>query len=173
MNNEIKFALLSAFTFSMWVLIEHFTGLNTIYFEKGEPFRLIAGFIPWIFIFIGIRNRKMNLQGGSITFFEGIRSGLIIALLGAILIAFFLWLYVNFINTRMNELAIAFEHKKMVEAKFTQEQINEQLKGIKQMYNGSFESHLSLAVLFSSTGILIAAVCSLFLRTRKRNSQFQ
>ena len=173
MNNEIKFALLSAFTFSMWVLIEHFTGLNTVYFEKGEPFRLVAGFIPWIFIFLGIRNRKMNLQGGTITFFEGLRAGLIIALFGALLIAFFLWLYVNFIHTEMNELSIAFEHKKMIDAKFTQQQISEQMKGVKQMYNGSVESHLSLAVFFSSTGILIAAVCSLFLRTRKSAAQFQ
>lgn len=109
----------------------------------------------------------MNLQGGTITFFEGLRAGLIIALFGALLIAFFLWLYVNFIHTEMNELSIAFEHKKMIDAKFTQQQISEQMKGVKQMYNGSVESHLSLAVFFSSTGILIAAVCSLFYEQEK------
>jgi hypothetical protein len=166
MNSELKFGIISGITFCLCVLLEFFSGIHNSKMEVAQYTEMIAGFIPWIFIFIGIRYRKTMIQNGKLTFGEGVRAGMIISLISSIIISTFLYLYVNLINTGYNNAKLAFLNAQLVNAKLPPEILKQQMAGNASMYSGSFGSHLSLMVMFASIGIVISAIISLLLRSK-------
>src|SRR5436189_5650371 len=115
MNNEIKYGLYSGLAFSIWVMMEFTTGLHNNHMDVAQYSEMCAMFIPWIFIFTGIRNRKNSLQNGRLSFGEGVRAGLLISLVSSCLIAGFLYVYVNAINTGYSFARLDFIQSKLLE----------------------------------------------------------
>lgn len=166
MNNELKFGLISGLAFCLCVLIEFFTGIHNNKMEVAQYTEMIAGFIPWIFIFIGIRYRKLMVQNGQLTFGEGVRAGMIISLISSIIISTFLYIYVNLINADYNKAKIGFLNIELLKAKMPPEILKQQMDANAAMYSGTFAAHLSLLVYFASIGIIISAVISLLIRSK-------
>ena len=166
MNNELKFGFYAGLAFAAWCMIEFLTGLHNDHFDVAQYTEIAGGLIPWVFIYAGIRYRKYMLQNGQLTFGEGVRTGMIISLISALVISVFLYVYVNMINTNYNTAKIAFLKSELIKAKVPANVFKEQIEGFQSMYSGTINSHFSLMVSFASVGIVISAVVSFILRTK-------
>ena len=166
MNNEINYGLYSGLAFSIYVLIEHVLGFNSSKIEIGQYTQMLAGAIPFIFIFLGIRNRKLNQQN-VLSLTQGVRSGMVISLVSSVLISVFLMLYVRYILPDMASYIQHFQKAKLEAMHATPDQIKMQMDDTAKMYDGSFGSHVSLAAFFTSVGIVVSLICSLILKKKK------
>ncbi len=166
MNNELKFGLYGGLAFAAWCMIEKWSGIHNNKMEIAQYSELVSGLIPLIFIYAGIKTRKREIQQNQLTFGQGVRSGMMISLLSSMLIASFLYLYVNAINTGYNKAKIDFLRSELIKAKVADNVFTQQMNGIEHMYSGSVTAHFSLMVYFASIGIIVSAVISLLLRTK-------
>jgi len=165
MRTEIKFGLITIAVGVIWVITEHVIGLNTTYFEQGEIARTIFAFMPFLFLFSGIRAVKK--QQGKISFLSALRTGSLIALIYSIGFAVWFWLYASFINTDFMQKAVAWENVKLVRKGLSGQALEEAMKENTRMFGGSLFSYFMLSVSFLVMGVIVSAVIALFMRSKK------
>lgn len=97
MKNAIKYGLLIGILSGIWLLIMHFSG---VYTQNDSAQRMswmeyASVIIPFVGLYLGIKNFRDNLNGGKMEFFEGLFEGFLILLVGGLITSFFGVIYIQ------------------------------------------------------------------------------
>ncbi len=163
LKTEIKYGLLTGIGICFWILAEYFLGFHTDKMEAGEYAIYFVVIIPLFTIFFGLREKRDLQYGGKISVGNGLKAGLMISLIAAIIVIIFLMLYLNYINPDYSELGVAYYKKKMMLSNRINLQDARELESIKQMF--SFINQLLFGVIGTvGTGLFISFAVSLYFK---------
>ena len=144
---------------------------NTEDYKIAEIAGYLVMFISMIFVFIGIKHYRDNVNGGLLTFGQGMKVGLLIVLIPSVAFGLFDILYTKVINPGwMDEY-----YSKMVEniKKTTApEKLDSTLKSLemnKELFSNPILEFLLMAVTVFIIGLIVTIISSLTLR-RTRTS---
>ena len=101
MKNAIRFGLLLGIISGIWIMIMHIAGVYERQYPQSDDFsfmEMISIVIPFIALFLGIKNFRDNINGGKMEFFEGIFEGIKIMVVGGFIAAFFATIYISYVN---------------------------------------------------------------------------
>lgn len=160
----IKYGLIATIILVMWSLFEHEFGFNTEKHEIGQYTRIAGAFLFFIFIYLGIRERK-KLQRGQLSFKHGFQTGALIVGVYSVLNACWFAAYSKLINPAFFETVMKFEIEKLQKANASAEQIaarTQELSG-----NGSAASFIFLFAFNCISGLLVVLIFSALLKTKK------
>lgn len=110
---ELRFGLLTGLLISAYILTEFFLGFHTTKLEIGEVSGYFSGFIPLITYYFALKQKQQIDYQGSMTFINGVVSGLLVTVVVGLLLVVFFALYNTVINPEYTELGIVYETAKM------------------------------------------------------------
>lgn len=142
-------------------------------FEKGELFGYLFSIAAYAMIFLGIREYRDKHSGGSITFNQGFRTGILITLIASLFYVAGWMLYFNFIDdTFIEKYTSYFLEKLNASGKTPAEIENEKVSFLKNMEN--YKNPLVMAMYtmleIFPIGLVVTILCS-FLMRRARNQE--
>ena len=162
-KTETKFGLLMGIGICLWVLIEYFLGFHTSKLHIGQYSIYFVTIVPLLTIYLGLKEKRDLQFNGKISLSNGIRSGLMISLIAAIIISFFLIIYFNYINPQYSEIGVAYYKEKILLSNKTLIQQKQELDNINKMF--SFINQLLFGVIGTiCAGLFISFVVSLYLK---------
>ncbi|TZF85926.1 DUF4199 domain-containing protein (plasmid) [Pedobacter sp. BS3] len=99
MRNAILYGLVIGVASGIWLLIMHFAGVFNYSREYGEIhwMEYASLLIPLAGLYFGVQNFRDNENDGTMEFFEGLFEGFKILVVGAVITAFFLVMYFNYV----------------------------------------------------------------------------
>jgi len=104
MKNALKYGLLIGFLTGIWILLMHFMGIYGQH--RGGILNIhwmeyLSVIIPFIGLYLGIKNYRNNVNGGKLEFVEGLMEGFKILLVGFVLYMAVSALYMQFSGSTM------------------------------------------------------------------------
>ena len=152
---EIKWALIFAAIFLLWMTLEKLAGLHDKYLEK-QRFVTTLILIPSIIIYIlAIRNKKRNYYEGNMTYKQGFTSGLMLTAF-VVLLSPINQLITSYIITP-DYFANVIDHT-VKSGMFTQEKAEAQFNIKNYIITGIIGGLV--------TGVIFSAVISLFTKSK-------
>ncbi|HEY4302623.1 MAG TPA: DUF4199 family protein [Candidatus Didemnitutus sp.] len=97
MTPEFRYGLISGAALSLWILAEFLLGLHTVHFQAGEISGYLAGMIPFVCLWLLLRRRQREL-GSLFSVWVGLFSGVICALVSAVVVYAFMVAYDLWLN---------------------------------------------------------------------------
>jgi hypothetical protein len=166
---EIKYGIICGAGISLWIFLEFLLGFHTIRMGIGEYSTYFAVIVPLITTYLGIKEKRDKQYNGTLTLSNGIKTGILISLIAAVIAALFITFYFNYINPGFFEHGIAFHTEKLLVKGKTEKDIQHQLKNIRAAY--SFINQLLFGIIGTLvTGLIISIGFSLILRRNKPSS---
>jgi hypothetical protein len=152
---EIKWGLIFVAMSLIWVALERMVGLHDTYIEQHAIYTNLVA-IPSILIFVlALREKRNKFYGGSMTYTQGLVSGIIISLIVALLSPLTQWLVATVITPEYFTNAIAY-------AVGTGKLNQEQAEGFFNL-----QSYMAQGALGASAmGFLTSAVVTLFIKKK-------
>ncbi len=165
MKIEIKYGLYTALGVCLWKMAEHFLGFSTTRLEIGQFTRVFLILLPIVMIILGIREKRDFDFKGELDFYDGIKCGVLIAVVfGAITAVFFL-VYQTYINPDYVERLVEFERSRMIGDGIAEKDIAAKIDAMKTM--NSFPALVIFQFVGSIvSGLAIAIIGSLILRKK-------
>ena len=165
MKTELKYGVIFAGIVAVYVMAEHFLGINTTRHNIGQYTRLAGVLVPILGIFFGIRAKRRELAG-NLTFGQGVKSGFLIAAIQTTITTFWFWLYGTVINPQFLDTMLEFERSTMIAAGQSASEIAAKAARTRAFF--SFPILQTFQELFGILyGVVFALVFSAFLRKRK------
>ena len=163
MRTELKYGLMFGFAVIAYVMVEHFMGFNTVRHDIGEYTRLGGIVIPLVALFFGIREKRNRDLMGHMTLVQGVKAGVLIALVQTTLTTVFFLLYAEFINPDFLNTVIEYQRAKMAQAGALENEIKAAVDQIRTMYSVPLQPvfQMTIGLLY---GTVFSAIFSLFLR---------
>jgi hypothetical protein len=152
---EIKWGLIFVAMSLIWVALERMVGLHDTYIEQHAIYTNLVA-IPSILIFVlALREKRNKFYGGSMTYTQGLVSGIIISLVVALLSPLTQWLVATVITPDYFSNAIA---NAVNSGRLNQEQAE-------GFFN--LQSYMAQGALGASAmGFLTSAVVALFIKKK-------
>jgi len=162
-KTEIKYGIITGLFICGWQLIEYSLGFHTDKMHIGEYTTYFVIIIPFITLYMGIKEKRDRINGGHISIGHGIRTGLMISLIATIIMAVFLIVYYNLINPDFFEIGIAYQKEKLMVRGRTSEEIALEMGNLKSMF--SFVNRFLFGTLgIVTSGFIISIAVSMFLK---------
>ena len=98
MKIEIKYGVIIGVLLALWNLTEYAFGFHSKHIEIHAIVTNFFIIIPIIFLILGIREKRDKELKGELSYWQGVKTGLLISLVTAVLAVIFLYLYHNYIN---------------------------------------------------------------------------
>ncbi|MEK7630801.1 MAG: DUF4199 domain-containing protein [Patescibacteria group bacterium] len=95
---ELRFGLLAGGLVCLYMLAEFLLGFHTTRLDIGAYSGYGASIIPFIIYFFALRQWKLERGGGFFTMRQGVRSGLLMGMITAVILASFMLAYNTLIN---------------------------------------------------------------------------
>jgi hypothetical protein len=95
---EFKFALLAVLGVIGWTLLAWQLGWHTDHFEHAQHGKKFVAAVFAITIWLAVRHRRDQQQGGRLEFGEGFQTGMMVGAIAAFLSGFFLTFYSRVLN---------------------------------------------------------------------------
>ena len=163
---EIKYGILTGAGICFWILLEFLLGFHSDKMNMGEYSLYFVVIIPLITIYRGIKEKRDSIFNGAISLNGGIKTGLMISLIAAVITAVFIIVYFNFIDPGFFERGIAYHAEKLLKQKETGYEITDKLMDIKAAF--SFVNQLLFGILGTvGIGFIISIIYSFVLRKNK------
>ena len=163
---EIKYGILTGAGISLWIFTEFLLGFHTVKMNLGEHSIYFVVIIPLITTYLGIKEKREKQNKGTISLSGGIKTGLMISLIAAVITALFIIVYFNYINPGFFDHGIAYHKEKLLLKGKTEKEIAGQLKDIKAAF--SFVNQLLFGIIGTvGTGLIISIVLSFILKRNK------
>ena len=123
--------------------------------DQSSPSRYLA-YIPYIAFLLLAQKEYKDQLGGFMTFGEGFMSGFMYSVIGGVVLAIFIYIYLGILSPQVLEQSLASQHDKFVERGMSEDQINS-ANEMGRKYGAIFGA---VAVLFITpiTGAIIALV---------------
>lgn len=165
LKTEIKFGIITGTGLCLWILAEYLLGLHSTRMHIGEYTIYFSVIIPMVTIYLGLKEKRDKRLNGKFSFRSGIKAGLMISLIAAIITTLFLIFYFNYINPQYADIGVAFYKGKIIQSGKTAIQQTEELENIKRMFG--FINQLLFGVIGTiGTGLIISAGVSYFLKKK-------
>ena len=113
MRPELKYGLIGGAAIILWELGEYLMGFHDVRIRWMPLMGLIAIFVPFVVLFFGILEKRKSMPGRFMTLREGIKAGLIMAILMASISGAFFYIYTVAINPNYIENRTEFMRKAM------------------------------------------------------------
>jgi hypothetical protein len=163
---EIKYGVITGAGICLWILLEFLLYAHAVKMNIGLYSVYLIIIIPLITTYLGIKEKRDKQNNGIISFSNGIRSGLMISLIAAVIISIFIIVYSNYIDSGFFEHEIAYREGKLFFKEKTGKEIVEKLKIIKTAFR--FVNRLLFVILWTvATGLIISIVFSFILKKNK------
>jgi hypothetical protein len=166
LRTETKYALLSAATLVVWVMVEHILGFNAEHMDVGQYTQPIIPFIIWVLLFFAIREKKTGL-GGTLTFMQGVRTAFFVSLLYALLQGAWFGIYSNLIHPEYANLSLQFHETQLAQEGKTPQEIQEEMAMSKMIFDGGVRQFGFFIVSTTLINTAVGAIMSLFLKTKQ------
>ncbi|WP_069660057.1 DUF4199 domain-containing protein [Arcticibacter eurypsychrophilus] len=104
MKNAIKYGIIIGLLSGSWIFLLHVIGVygqQTEISDKISWLEYVSVIIPFLGLYLGIKNFRDNYNGGRLEFFEGIFEGFKIMLVGGIIASFCMTVYVQFVAPQL------------------------------------------------------------------------
>lgn len=163
MNTEIKFGLIFGFGICAYILLAHLLGLYTTNIQAGKYADIVITLLPVVVLFLAIWEKRA--RRGSLSLLQGIKTGLLVALVSFPVSTAFLWIYHHFINPNWLNFILAHERDVMTRNGLGTTEIASRLDAIRignsdsAQIIGGFVGTLVL-------GLVLSFVISLILRKK-------
>jgi len=97
MKNAIKFGFIIGILSGIWLLVMHFFGVyeQNLALQKISWMEYASVIIPFLGLYLGIKNFRDNINGGKMEFFEGLFEGFMILGVGGLITSFFGIIYIQ------------------------------------------------------------------------------
>ncbi|MGH9970192.1 MAG: DUF4199 domain-containing protein [Pyrinomonadaceae bacterium] len=135
MKTELKYGLIFSLVVVVYVMIEHALGFNTTRHNIGQYTRLGGVLVPIVALFLGIKEKRNKELNGRLTFGQGVKTGVLIAVIQTTLTTLFFFVYGNIINPDFLPTLLEFERTKMSSGGYPEAEISAQLERLKAMYS--------------------------------------
>jgi len=155
MTTTVKYGLILGVLSCAWVLLEYILGFHGNNVEAGEKSGFLAIIIPLAVIFLALREHKTVDLGGSLTFAQAIKAGLIICSISSLITTLFMLLYNNMLNPEWIETTLTYQKNKMYESGSSDEEIEmammmtEKFYGSYALYPIMYVSSLFMGMVFT------------------------
>ena len=164
MRTEVKFGIILGVGICVYTLIAHLLGFYTNNIQIGKYGDVAITLLPVVVLFLAIREKR-NLNG-SLTLWQGIKTGLLVALISFPISTTFLWIYHHYINPQWLANIIAYEQESMMRAGVSAGEISSRLDRLRA--GGSdFAQIVGGLIGTLILGLILSLIFSLILR-RKR-----
>jgi len=164
MRTEIKYGLIFGAGICLYTLSAHLLGFYTTDIQIGKYGDIVIILLPIVVIFLAIREKRQ--VDGSLSLFQGIKTGLLVALVSFPISTIFLWIYHHYINPNWLEFIIEYERGNMVQAGLGASDTAARINAIRAG-NSDFAQVVGGFVGTIVIGFIISLVISLILRRRK------
>src|SRR5258707_15625252 len=98
MRTEVKYGVITGIAVCSLVVIEYLMGFHTSRLEIGRYSGYFSMIIPFVTLFLAIREKRIETEEESLSVWQGIRTGVLVSFLSAVITAVFMLLYNNLIN---------------------------------------------------------------------------
>jgi hypothetical protein len=167
-KTAIKYALIIGALFSIWTLLEYFTGLSDSAF--GQYSRYVVMVIIAIGLFFGLKEVKEKNYNNEINYGQLLFAGIQISLYTGIIFAIFCFFYFSYINTDFAERFVENTTKAMIKENKTPEEIKKVVADIRA--TSKINSQLTSAFVGTAImGILFTTILSMVLRNKDTFTQ--
>lgn len=133
-KSDIFYAVVCGTGMCCWVLIEFASGFHTTSIDIGQYSGYGALIFPVVIIFIALRDRQNAVQT-ALPVADGISVGFRIALLSAVMLSLFYYIYVTYINPDWIQLTVEWQRKKLIIGGATDDEIGRFMDQNRQMNN--------------------------------------
>ncbi|MEK7650203.1 MAG: DUF4199 domain-containing protein [Patescibacteria group bacterium] len=162
---ELKFGLLTGALVCLYVLGEFLLGFHTTRLDIGAYSGYGASVIPFVVYFFALRRWKLDRGGGFLTMRQGVRSGLLMSMIAATVLAGFMLAYNAFINPSFLDKNIDMARIELERQGKLPGEIRDTLEYLRVSNSFPQQSVFILAgVTFE--GILVSAILAYFLQKR-------
>ena len=96
--SELKYGLVLAVASFAWICLEYAVGLHGKYIEYHPKVSMLFAVIPIVIMWKALVHRRDVLQGGTVSWGQGLASGMVISLVAAVFGAPSIWVFLNFVN---------------------------------------------------------------------------
>lgn len=161
-KTEFKYGIITGCLICLWILVEFLSGFHTDRIHIGRYTIYFVAIIPLITIYLGLKKKRDLRSDRRLPLTGGIKSGLMISLIAAVIISIFLTVYFSYINPQYSDFGVAYYKEKLISSGKTSAQVTDELNEIKGTF--SFINQLLFRVIGTiGTGLLISFFVSLYL----------
>jgi hypothetical protein len=174
MTPEFRYGLISGAGLSLWLLAEFSLGLHTVHFEAGEISGYLAGLIPFVCLWLLLRRREREL-GPLFSIWVGLFSGVICALVSAVVVYAFMVAYDLWFNPHWIDVALKNRVEGWRAAHVGEEEIRHQITGVRNAHSpvGLLVTYLAGYTLLGTLTTVFITAFILWERKRVRAGQSQ
>ncbi|WP_428329232.1 DUF4199 domain-containing protein [Mucilaginibacter sp.] len=150
--------------FSLMVWLNTKFGLGM----QASSIRGLGGLISVLIQAIGIYMAMQNAKklAGVLSYGQAVKTGVLVAITIAIIVAIFSALYCQFINTGFREFMIKDAQKTMIANGESQQQIGQHLVMVSREFSTGTQVIMALTGQFF-TGLIISLIAGIFVKTKK------
>ncbi len=123
MKLEIKYGVIIGAGVCGWVLAEFVLGFHNQYLAIGKITSYLSTVVPVVVLYRALKEKRDQQPDGDLETGAGVKSGLAISAIAAVITTAFLWEYNHVINPGRMEKALEFEQAQWVKAGATKEVI--------------------------------------------------
>jgi hypothetical protein len=160
----LRYSIYAALTLIVFGLF-NFTVLNKLSYEVQEIAGYLSIFISMIFVFMGIKQYRDQVNGGKLSFVEGLKVGTLIVLIPAIAFGLLDLVYTELINPAWKEQYYNLyleQYKSLPAAEF--EKMKSQLKAQQEMFSSPVLQFIIMSMTVFVLGMIVTVISSLTLK---------
>ena len=166
MKIEIKYGVISGAGVCAWVLVEYFLGFHNEHLAIGKITGYLATVIPVVALFRALKEKREQQRDGDLATGDGIRSGLVISAIAAVITTPFFWAYKHVINPGWMEKALEFEKAQMAKAGASAEVIDRKVAA----FNALNSDEIQIATGLIGTMVMGLAISLIITTILKKKS---
>ena len=160
----LRYGIYGALTLIAFGLF-NFTVLNKLGYEVQEIAGYLSIFISMIFVFMGIKQYRDQVNGGKLSFVQGLKIGALIVLIPAIAFGLLDLVYTELINPSWKEEYYNHyleQYKTLPAAEY--EKMKSQLKAQQEMFSSPFLQFIIMSMTVFVLGMIVTVISSLTLK---------
>jgi hypothetical protein len=160
----LRYSIYAALTLIAFGLF-NFTVLNKMSYEAQEIAGYLSIFISMIFVFMGIKQYRDQVNGGKLSFVQGLKIGTLIILIPAIAFGLLDIVYTELINPAWKEQYYNHyleQYKSLPAAEY--EKMRSQLKAQQEMFSSPVLQFIIMSMTVFVLGMIVTVISSLTLR---------
>lgn len=169
----LRFGLMSGLVIFVLFLLSYLIFGSSTDYDTREVFGYAAIIISLLFVFFGIRHYRDKENGGLLSFGKGMKVGVLITLMPAIVFGLFSVIYAEFINPDFTETYyshyLAELQKTMTPEKF--EVARKEFESQKAMFDNPVFNFLLMFVTVFVIGVIVTVISSLILKRNAGNTR--